>query len=717
MTTRYKREAWIARISLFTTLVLFGFVGEYLIEEMLVAIEKEQTRVILEIIAFALCVATILYSNMLYHICLIGHYIRKSLHIPASRDAIESLYDREAPSLTVLVPSYKEEPRVVMQTMLSAALSEYPSKNVVLLVDDPQNPKTHEDIQLLDAARNCPAELKRMFEANAARFTNERDAFVARRATGDLDIGDELQKLAAYYDDVAVWMQDMARDFCAGTAVEKLHFAEKFFVEAILLEPAKKHAARAQSFRAQADGDTVFSELMLARHYNRLVGIFSVNFSTFERKKYVNLSHEANKAMNLNCYMALIGKSWREVQTEQGVELHECMPQDATFSIDHADYIDTIDADSLMLSDYVLRLIYMMEQPKNARIAVAQSPCSAYPGCENPIERIAGACIDVQFHTHQGYTHWDASYWVGANAMLRRSALEEIKEVKIEDGKRVTIYIQDRTVIEDTESTIDLVAKGWKLYNYPERMTFSSTPPDFGSLLIQRRRWSNGGLIILPKLLGYAWNQKKDLRLAKEMFLRVNYLALTTAGCLVTLMFFFYPFSQQLLTPALVLSSIPLLLLYSRDLKISGYKYSDSLRVCALNLMLFPVIVGGVFKQFQQIITGKKIPFGRTPKIPGRTSAPALYSALEVFLVVNFLLLTAYYGYKGNWSKFSFTAINAAFFTYALVKFIGVRAAFEDIFAGMRSTARSAGVVALPAYRATVRLLMPMSRSKLNAPD
>lgn len=712
MTTRYKREAWIARISLFTTLVLFGFVGEYLVKQMMGAVEQGDTRFLLEIIGFTVCVMIILYSNMLYHICLIGHYIRKGLHIPASRDAIESLYDREAPALTVLIPSYKEEPRVVMQTMLSAALSEYPAKNVVLLVDDPRNPKTHEDIQLLEAARNTSAELKRMFEENAVRFEQERDAFAARRAAGDMDTAAELHTLADHYEHVAAWMQDMARDFCAGTPVEKLHFAEKFFVEAILLDPAKKHLARAQSFRAQAEGDTVFSELMLARHYNRLCGIFTVNFSSFERKKYVNLSHEANKAMNLNCYMTLIGKSWREVETEQGVELHECMPQDATFSIPHADYIDTIDADSLMLSDYVLRLIYMMEQPKNARIAVAQSPCSAYPGCENPIERIAGACIDVQFHTHQGYTHWDASYWVGANAMLRRSALEEIKEVKIEDGKRVTIYIQDRTVIEDTESTIDLVAKGWKLYNYPERMTFSSTPPDFGSLLIQRRRWSNGGLIILPKLLGYAWNQKKDLRLAKEMFLRVNYLALTTAGCIVTLMFFFYPFSQQLLTSSLVFSSVPLLLLYSRDLKISGYKYSDSLRVCALNLMLFPVIVGGVFKQFQQIVTGKKIPFGRTPKIPGRTSAPALYSALEVFLTVNFLALTAYYAYTGNWSKFGFTAINAAFFTYALVYFIGVREAFEDIFGGLRSAARTVAATSLPAYRATARLLLPASKVK-----
>lgn len=64
-------------------------------------------------------------------------------------------------------------------------------------------------------------------------------------------------------------------------------------------------------------------------------------------------------------------------------------------------------------------------------------------------------------------------------------------------------YIQDRTVIEDTESSIDLIAAGWRLHNYPDRLAVSATPADLGVLVIQRRRWANGGLIILPKLLRY----------------------------------------------------------------------------------------------------------------------------------------------------------------------------------------------------------------------
>ena len=123
------------------------------------------------------------------------------------------------------------------------------------------------------------------------------------------------------------------------------------------------------------------------------------------------------------------------------------------------------------------------------------------------LERVAGATTDIQYIIHQGFTRYDATYWVGANALLRKTALEDIVTVGEERGFEVRRYIQDRTVIEDTESSIDLVDRDWTLFNYPERLAYSATPPDFGALLIQRRRWANGGLIILPKLLRYLFRR------------------------------------------------------------------------------------------------------------------------------------------------------------------------------------------------------------------
>ena len=51
---------------------------------------------------------------------------------------------------------------------------------------------------------------------------------------------------------------------------------------------------------------------MFLRLYRRLVWTFTVRVTSFERKKYVSLSHEPNKAMNLNSYIGLMGGHFRE---------------------------------------------------------------------------------------------------------------------------------------------------------------------------------------------------------------------------------------------------------------------------------------------------------------------------------------------------------------------------------------------------------------------
>src|SRR6202041_3595869 len=149
-----------------------------------------------------------------------------------------------------------------------------------------------------------------------------------------------------------------------------------------------------------------------------------------------------------------------------------------------------------VLPEYCARLVFFFAQPQNERVAVAQTPYSAYPGAATRLERIAGATTDVQHIVHQGMTYYDATFWVGANAIVRKRALDEIVKVDYLGDVEVRRYISDRTVIEDTDASIALGVAGWTLMNYPERLSYSSTPPDFGSLCVQRQRWANGGLLI-----------------------------------------------------------------------------------------------------------------------------------------------------------------------------------------------------------------------------
>ena len=54
-----------------------------------------------------------------------------------------------------------------------------------------------------------------------------------------------------------------------------------------------------------------------------------------------------------------------------------------------------------------------MEQPEYARVAVAQTPYSAFPNAPGRLERTAGATTDIQYLVHQGFTYFGATFWVG----------------------------------------------------------------------------------------------------------------------------------------------------------------------------------------------------------------------------------------------------------------------------------------------------------------
>lgn len=674
-----KREAALAILCLVLTLGIYGLLFERSIHKVYDSFFFPNLGPFYGGLIFLVALFLVLYAALLYNVCLIGNYLRQLRERIPDADEVATIFDKPAPALTILIPSYKEERFVIWQTMLSAAVSEYPAKRVVLLIDNPPKPTQEADISQLNETRALPHELQSQFTAQAVIFRAAQADYLARAQNGAVDIAQEQERVAALYLSVSAWFDNEAQQVMNGAPLEQLHFDVRFFVENILLTPAQRHRDRSATCRTPEHA----THEHLAHHYALLAGIFNVEFASFERKRYVNLSHDSNKAMNLNSYIQLIGHAWKEVETEKGLTLQQCAPEEASLVVPPTDYINTIDADSLMTHDYVSRLVYLMEQPENTKIAVAQAPCSSIPGSSVPIERVAGAVIDVQYHTHQGYTYWYASFWVGANAMLRMTALDAIKEIAHADGKTFAIYIQDRTVIEDTESTIDLVQKGWLLYNYPARMTFSATPADFGSLLIQRRRWANGGLIILPKLIRYAFRAPKNLRLLKELFMRFNYLAMTTLSIAVIYLFAFYSFSPRLSTPLLIYANIPLLLLYARDLKVCGYRYSDVFRVVALNLMLLPIITAGVLKQMQQMITGRKIPFGRTPKVKNRTGAPAVYYLVELGMIAYCLYMAIVHIYEQEWSPVIYAAINLVLLVYALVRYIGIRAMAEDLWAAL----------------------------------
>lgn len=629
-----------------------------------------------ELIGFGLIINSLLYGGVVFIVTRLGHLRRLRNFRPATPQELGQLYRQIVlPTLAILIPSYKEEPGVVRRTLLSAALLEYPRRRVVLLIDDPPRSKTRADEYLLAGARALPGEVAALLCPKAKALRKEYHAFVTRNCNGSIESRYELRRLAALYEDVADWFETQVR-VCDATDHETL-----FFREQVLRRPAEAHRHHAQRLLdLQLDSAAAVDADYLKQEYRRLASLFEVELSSFERKQYENLSHEPNKAMNLNSYISLMGNEWQPFRHGEHVYLQQQPRGRGALCIAEPDYIITLDADSLLLHDYALRLVHEMEGPGGERRAIVQTPYSAFPGASNALESIAGAQTDIQYIVHQGFTQHRATFWVGANALLRKRALDEIVNEVTERGHLVKKYIQDRTVIEDTESSIDLVQRGWELFNYPMRLAYSATPPDFGSLLIQRRRWANGGLIIFPKMARHVLSGPDRLRKLPEGFLRTHYLVSTAVTNLALLALILLSLNTDLVGPWLILAVGMYFAVYAQGLREAGYRRSDLFRVWALNLLLIPVNLAGASKSVQQVLTGKRSPFGRTPKVGHRTASPAWLPLSLIALAIYCIASAAFDAYKGGQAlDVGFSALNGFILVYGITVFIGWSSAWEDV--------------------------------------
>lgn len=669
-----------ARFALFFTGVAWF---AYIIEQVLRLRDSGPgVQNVAETAVYTLLVTMLTVSALAYLLARLGYFNRIKNHRRVPRSAIDDYFDDTQPSVTVIVPSYREDARIIRQTLLSAALQEYPGLRVVLLVDDPPNPADTHNRELLRQARALPGAIREYLDAPRKEFEKALAAFDRENATGHNASASSLKRLAAVYGRAADWFSRES------SLLERVDHSDHFVAIEFFDRMRKDLRATADAILYASDEPQAnVSRRRVRQLYQRLVRIFAVEIDSFERKQFASLSHEANKAMNLNSYIGLMGGRFNVVASPGGRVLVPAGSRTPDLVVPNADYVLTLDADSVLLPEYCLRLVYFMEQEENSDVAVVQTPYSAFRGAASRIERIAGATTDIQHIVHQGLTQYDATFWVGANAVIRKLALDELEEEESEGGFVIRRYIKDRTVIEDTESSVDLRSHGWRLHNYPERLSYSATPPDFGSLVIQRQRWANGGLVILPKLWRLLRTRDRGVPRPSltELFLRTSYLASISWSSVGLLLLLFYPFNDDLLSRFAVLTALPYFIAMSSDLKRVGYRRTDIFRIYGFNLLLLPVNLAGTVQSIIQAIGGQKMAFARTPKVRDRTVAPLMFVLLPVFLIAWSARTLLRDIDQTSYIHGTFALTNLSMTLYACVAFVGPRAMLVDIVMNTRA--------------------------------
>ena len=669
---------WTGGFAIVATIMLWlGYLG-WAIFSQFIDHGLQGSQFIRQTIAYVIVMTFLTFSACMYLLARQGALYRSRGHVRVPRAEIDAFMAGTQRSLTVLVPSYCEDPAVVRSTLLSVALQEYPGTRTVLLLDDPPNPTDPAAAESLAGCRALPGEINDLLSGPHERFRTSLARHEAAAAHGGPSTNDQVRALALDYVWAGQWLREQA------SAYPRTSNADDFLADEVLGALAKDIEVTARALFSALDHGAVLPAERLSQLCRRLVWTFEADVTSFERKKYAHLPHDANKAMNLNAYLGLMGRRVQQIETQLGIVLRDSDAPDA-LEIPDSDYVLTLDADSVLLREYCLRLVHQLELPGNERIAVIQTPYSAFRGASTRLERIAGATTDIQHLVHQGLTHFGATFWVGANAVIRKVALDDIVEVSYVGGQEVRRYVQDRTVIEDTESSIDLVAAGWTLSNYPERLSYSATPTDFGSLAVQRARWANGGLLIAPKFWRLIRRRRKEgNRVPKAAIaLRFNYMASISWASVGLVFLLVFPFDSKLLSPILLAAAAPYFIAMASDLHRLGYKRTDVFRIYAFNLVLLPVNLAGTLKSLQQAAAKSKIAFARTPKVKDRTAAPALY-ILAAYLIVVFAFATLVNDINSrNWSNGAFAALNGSLTLYAIVAFIGFRNSIVDVVLGM----------------------------------
>lgn len=621
---------------------------------------------LLETMLYIGVISLLAFSAVNYLLARHGSLVRTQRHRRAPRGLLNEAADaRSHETMTTLVPSYKEQESVIYQTLLSAALQEFPNTRVVLLIDDSPNPRSVEDRNLLNEATALPSKVEQLLASPANRFSTKLEQHEARPGGG---LG-AVEECADEYLYAVEFLQYTRQTFVVRDQ------AERFCRDEVLGGLQRNFEAVETALRSAAESGEELSESELLHLYQRLAWTFNAEVATFQRKSFANLSHEPNKAMNLNSYIGLMGGAYRIVGHGDQLALAECDESEADLIVPESDYVLTLDADSVLLPEYCLRLTHRLNQPGFEDVAVIQTPYSSYPGGATRVERISAATTDIQHVLHQGMTYFDATFWVGANAILRREALADIETIDNSGVWPVKRYISDHTVIEDTESSIDLVASGWRLHNYNERLSYSATPPDFGSLCIQRQRWANGGLLILPKLRHCL---KKGVD-PVGMMLRLNYMASIAWASVGLMVMLLWPFGDRLLSPLVIAMAVPYFAAMSSDLKRCGFKRIDVVRIYAFNLLMLPVNLVGSAKSIYQAVSGGKFAFVRTPKVKSRTTAAFPYVVFP-YLLIAWSVWTVYRDIGDEqYAHAVFAGLNAALALYGLVAFIGIGNSLVDM--------------------------------------
>ncbi len=298
------------------------------------------------------------------------------------------------------------------------------------------------------------------------------------------------------------------------------------------------------------------------------------------------------------------------------------------YGLQHTDgeFLVTLDADHIPMPDMIDQLIGFFADPKVAIVQTSQDfyNLDSFQHLTKWEQRFAWQQQELFFSVIQpGKDSYNAAFYCGSPAMLRRKALEEV-------GGFAT-----KTITEDMHTGLRLQKRGWQVIYYNRTVARGLAPQTFTGFATQWERWGRGAMQVLRQEnpifgKGLSFGQR-TCYLASYYFYWMAYqklvYVLTPIFCLLTGIF---PFVANPAAFAIYFLPFFLLNLFATaplEGGLRSFVLSEQ-----FNLVKMPVLMKSVAGLLQ-----RESPFTVTPKSkasPARTMDMALHIFLLIGLVV-----------------------------------------------------------------------------------
>ena len=156
----------------------------------------------------------------------------------------------------------------------------------------------------------------------------------------------------------------------------------------------------------------------------------------------------------------------------------------------HADFIAVFDADHVPSRDFLTRTLGFFQDPNVAFVQTPQDFYNLDSFQHRRHRRLSYVWTEQALFfrvIQRGKDRWNAAYFCGSCAVLRRSALDAI-------GGFAT-----GTVTEDLHTSIRLHKKKYRAVYYPHNLAFGLAPDSVRAFLVQRLRWGQGAMQVWRK--------------------------------------------------------------------------------------------------------------------------------------------------------------------------------------------------------------------------